>query len=546
MNVASAWWKERREKGASRARWLGVFRRQVRLHDRSAQRLIVPTVNVSTPQHLSLWNTHSVPAPQQLSSAIPIAPAKNLTINLVPSANTENGSVNLAGVLLNQEPTPRLTLQRPSATDQSFRGTMRPMEVIQLPLWKRLAYLLQPPADLLLTESGPLEWPGTLFEYQLAGIHALISHEALLLADDMGLGKTIQTIAALRLLVLQRRVESALLIVRAGLMDQWRKELQRWAPELRISTIRGPAAERAWQWSTAAHIYLISYETFRADFTDNLHSPPRRRVWDLVILDEAQAIKNREAEVSSKCKRLARRRAWALTGTPLENSEEELASLLEFVTPFDEGERLRRLVPGPALRERQAQVQLRRKKSEVLPQLPPKIVSRLALKLEGTQRENYERAEREGVIHLRERGEAVRVENVLELITRLKQMCNFCPMTGHSAKLADIRERLRTLVSEEHRALIFSQFADDRYGGRAIAAALAPFQPLLYTGDLSSAQKDAVLRAFKVNPAHKVLVLSLRAGGQGLNLQEASYVFHFDRWWNPAIGHQAEDRSHRF
>src|SRR6266446_5885120 len=213
--------------------------------------------------------------------------------------------------------------------------------------------------------------------------------------------------------------------------------------------------------------------------------------------------------------------------------------------PLAEGEVPQRLAPGAELRERQARVQLRRKKAEVLPQLPPKIVSRIALKLEGTQREGYERAEREGVIQLREKGEAARVENVLELITRLKQLCNFCPLTGQAAKLADIRERLRTLTSEEHRALIFSQFADDRYGARAIAAALAPFRPLLYTGELSAMQKEATIRAFKRNPAHKVLVLSLRAGGQGLNLQEASYVFHFDRWWNPAVERQAEGRSHR-
>jgi SNF2 family DNA or RNA helicase len=118
-------------------------------------------------------------------------------------------------------------------------------------------------------------------------------------------------------------------------------------------------------------------------------------------------------------------------------------------------------------------------------------------------------------------------------------------VTGQSAKLDDVVERLHILESEGHRALIFSQFTDDKYGVRAICANLKPWQPLLYTGDLNLAQKEAVIREFKSNPARKVLVLSLRAGGQGLNLQDASYVFHFDRWWNPAVEHQAEDRSHR-
>ena len=526
------WWQNRSGEEPPRAWWLVVLRRRVRISERQAHQLTMLEVPLA--------------APQNITYSVSVSPATNLTVDLVPAANTENGSVNLAGVLLTTEPSPRLPFSRPSTADHYFFTNERPQTQLQLPLWKRLAYLMQPPTELLLTKNGPLQWPGTLFAYQLEGIHALMSHDALLLADDMGLGKTIQTIAALRLLTLQCRIESVLLIVRAGLIDQWRKEFQRWAPELRVSIVRGPAGERSWQWTTAAHVYLISYETFRADFTENPHSPPRRRVWDVVILDEAQTIKNRDAEISRKCKRLYRRRAWALTGTPVENSVDDLASLLEFVTPFTEGESLHRLLPGPDLRERQSQVQLRRKKSDVLPQLPPKIVSRIALKLDGPQRESYDRAEREGIFHLREKGEAARVENVLELVTRLKQICNFCPVTGRSAKLDDIRERLRTLEAEEHRALIFSQFTDDRYGGRAVAAALKLFQPLLYIGDMPTAQKETTIRAFKANPVHKVLILSLRAGGQGLNLQEASYVFHFDRWWNPAIGHQAEDRSHRF
>jgi len=411
-------------------------------------------------------------------------------------------------------------------------------------LAKRLTYLLQPPLESFLGEQAIVEWPHPFFEYQRDGIRALVERDVLLLADDMGLGKTVQAAAALRILFRLRRIESALLVVPASLVLQWRRELRLWAPELRTSTIRGSAAERALQWQYPVHVHLTSYETVRSDFTENVNSPPRRRVWDVVVLDEAQRIKNRDSETSRVCKRLPRRHAWALTGTPLENQIDDLASICEFLQPWQNGEDLPRLSAGAELFDRQRSLQLRRKKSEVLTQLPPKTVIEVALGLKGEQRVSYDRAEQEGILRLKGLGEGVRITHVLELITRLKQICNTCPASGESAKLDDISARLETLAAEGHRALIFSQYTE-AHGVREIMNSLERFLPVSYTGALSMAERDHVITVFKENPTRKALVLSLRAGGQGLNLQEASYVFHFDRWWNPAVENQAEDRAHR-
>ena len=541
----SDWWEETHKVEAPHARWFGLFRREIKLKEYSPSRLTIPPIRIATGKSLSLQYKVSISTPNSLSAEWSLTPAMNLFSCGATPFDTQKGSVDLAGVLLNKDVS--ASSKHPVATHifiDSYKIKPLPTKS-EIPLSKRLAYLLQPSTDMLLSKSGPLEWPGTLFEYKMEGIKALTTHNALLLADDMGLGKTIQAVGALRILFLQRHIESCLLIVPASLISQWRKELYHWAPELRISTIKGPASERAWQWRSPAHTYLTSYETFRSDFTDNPQSPPRRHIWDVVILDEAQKIKNKDVEVSRKCKQLRRRRAWALTGTPIENRMDDLVSILEFVTPLKDGDSPLRLTHGQELIDRHKRLQLRRKKSDVFPQLPPKIVSQIVLQLDAQQRESYERAEKEGIIQLQEKGQTARIENVLELIMRLKQICNFCPMSGQSAKVEDIYERLGTLESEGHRALIFSQFIDQEYGARAIVSKLQSLQPLLYTGDLSLSQRDAIIREFKENPEHRVLVLSIRAGGQGLNLQDASYVFHFDRWWNPAVERQAEGRSHR-
>jgi SNF2 family DNA or RNA helicase len=427
------------------------------------------------------------------------------------------------------------TAPGPSADDDTPPPTEPRVDLLALLRW----VLRAAPRPFL----AGLVWPAPLRPFQVDGVKALLAQDGLLLADEMGLGKTVQAAAALRLLARAGEVRQALVVCPAPLLTQWSRELGRWAPELRIALVRGPAGERHYLWRAEAAVWLVGYEALREDVAWG--RIPADRVWDVVVLDEAARIKNRDSDTSRVARRLPRKRAWALTGTPLENSGEDLRTLLDFLDGPGEGLRAGSIEPRD-LRRRLAACQLRRLKRDVLPELPHKSSQDVLLDLGRAQRAAYDRAEQEGIVHLRELGAEARVEHVLALLMHLKQICNADPASGASVKVDDLANRLERVVAARERALVFSQFTSDGAGCGLLAAALRRFRPLVYTGALDQRQRDEVINRFQHDESCSVLILSLRAGGVGLNLQAASYVFHFDLWWNPAVEEQAESRAHRF
>ncbi|GIX08087.1 MAG: hypothetical protein KatS3mg115_2490 [Candidatus Poribacteria bacterium] len=392
-------------------------------------------------------------------------------------------------------------------------------------------YLLPPLEDVL--QRG-FSLPAPLYPYQAEGVAFLAKRRHALLADDMGLGKTVQTIVALRVLLGSGAVKRALIVCPSGLKSNWRAELERWAPELAVHVLHGSAQSRADQWYHPAHVLIANYEIVRNDLEWLPQEP-----FDLVVLDEAQRIKNPETSTAQAVKAIPRRAAWCLTGTPIENSLSDLISILGFLKP---DLRIPQDAEPEEARRRLAPYVLRRRKTDVLEDLPPKLHRTAYLELTQAQQEAYQAAEEQGLVYLQGLGETVTLQHVLALLTRLKQICNFDPQTGESAKLEYLLDSLEVIAEEGEKALIFSQYTETL---EFLARHLSPFRPLQYHGGLSRKQKDEVLQLFRSEERHRVLLISLQAGGVGLNLQEACYVYHFDRWWNPAVERQAEDRAYR-
>jgi SNF2 family DNA or RNA helicase len=399
----------------------------------------------------------------------------------------------------------------------------------------RLLYLLQPPIEQMFV-GKQVSVPFPPFPYQLEGVAFLMPRHSALLADEMGLGKTIQTILALRLLLQAGLVRQALLVCPKPLVFNWCRELHSWAEDLPFEVIGGSLNARRTAWRvSSAPLKIVNYEVLTRD-AEIVDSDDVR--FDLVILDEAQRIKNRESKTAIVTRRLRRSRSWALTGTPIENKPDDLVNLFAFIDP----DRVPPDTPAKNLPALTADCILRRVKEQVMSDMPPKIVQDVALELTPAQRESYKLAESDGVVRLNELGDTITVQHVFELVMRLKQICNFDPLTGESAKLEQLVADVAEVAESGRKAIVFSQWVSPL---EQIARALSEYGAMMYHGKIPQAQRVPTLDRFRDDPDKHVLLMSYGTGSVGLNLQFTNYVFLFDRWWNPAVEDQAINRAHR-
>ncbi len=401
------------------------------------------------------------------------------------------------------------------------------------------------PTELAAREPAELEavlaadgivLPAPLRAYQWQGVHFLLSSHAALLSDEMGLGKTVQTAVALQLLLRADSTARALVVCPSSVCLNWQQEMNRWCPKAATRRIQGDAEDRRAHYLLPFRTWIASYEQLRGDIEFLSRRPP----FDVVVLDEAQRIKNAVSLTATTCKRVPRVRSWALTGTPLENRPDDLVSVFAFV-------KRGLLLPGQSLSEMHRRMSdhfLRRRKQEVLSELPPILTQDLPIELTNAQRISYAAERSRGRQAIRQARGQSGAAHLLAQITRLKLICNFDPASDESGKLAALQTIAEETEERREKLVIFSQYV--RSLGK-IAARLRVRAPIYtFHGGLAADERAAVVAAFEKEQGPCVLLISLRAGGVGLNLPSAAVVVLFDRWWNPAVEVQAAHRAHRF
>lgn len=378
--------------------------------------------------------------------------------------------------------------------------------------------------------------PGELRPYQWDGVQFLVNRESVLLADEMGLGKTVQVSVALGVLKEMLGSLRVLVVAPACLKLNWESELRHWAPNLSVQRVRGDAIDRCAYYALPINVLIGSYEEIRIDSARF----PKGVCFDAVILDEAQRIKNAGSRVSLACKLIRRSRSWALTGTPIENQLDDLVSIFAFVKRgiIYDG------LPRAELHARMRPYFLRRRKMDVAKELPPILDQEIPIELSGLQRIAYLDAWNHRFSQdIDGTRPELRTSCLLAVLTKLKQLCNYDPDSGESAKFEMLKTILENAVPNGEKIILFSQYVSTL---RWLSERLGDIPRFMFHGGLAGDAKEKVLQTFRQHEGSCILLMSLRAGGVGLNIQEASTVLLFDRWWNPALESQAIQRAHRF
>ena len=400
---------------------------------------------------------------------------------------------------------------------------------------ERLMYLLQPPIEEVFI-GKEVNLPFKPFPYQIKGIAFLMPRKSALIADEMGLGKTIQVIISIRLLFRSGLLKNVLIACPKPLVINWTRELKLWASDLPVEVICGNTEERRVSWNVSnTAVKLVNYELLTRDVLEGV---AENKFYDLMVIDEAQRIKTKGSKTAQAVCSIQRDRSWAMTGTPIENRHDDLIHIFEFVDPG----RIPKETPPKMLASLTSESIIRRTKEEAAPDMPAKIIQDVFLELTPAQRQAYDLAEKEGVVHLNKLGDTVTVQHVFELVMRLKQICNFDPRTGASSKAEQLLADMEEVQATNSKAIVFSQWVKPL---EELAEQLKDYNPLMYHGKIPSQQRQGVLDQFKKDPKAHVILMSYGTGSVGLNLQFTNYVFLFDRWWNPAIEDQAINRAHR-
>jgi SNF2 family DNA or RNA helicase len=427
---------------------------------------------------------------------------------------------------------------------------------------------------------APAGFSGVLRPYQARGFSWLAFMRRLglgaCLADDMGLGKTIQFIALMLHNASTARDSrngrgGTLLVCPTSIVGNWKREVERFAPSKRVMVHHGQDRRRGDGFVRAAEAHdlvITSYSLMTRD-AEVLSAVD----WDTVALDEAQNIKNHRTKQSQAARRLKAKQRIALTGTPIENRLSELWSIMDFLNPGYLGSLLefRRGYAIPIERygdigtqQRLSRIAqpfiLRRLKTDpgVIDDLPEKSEAKVYCNLTDEQASLYDAYVKEMLSKIDSSEGIERRGMVLAALTRLKQICdhpslfladNSNNLQGRSGKMERLREMLEEVISMGEKALVFTQYAAMGEMLRRHLQASLGCETLFLHGGVSRNARDEMVARFQSGDAvaglPPIFILSLRAGGLGLNLTRANHVFHFDRWWNPAVENQATDRAHR-